>query len=158
MRLPLIVPRCFEAHRADATAPSHFILEDLTDTHALASEWTLPPSAAQCRTIVGSLARLHAAWWEDPRLGVSVRARFDDAARERLMARAAGNFPVFADRLGDELSDERRAFYKKLFAAASRLHARYRDGRNITLTHGDAHVWNCFLPRNGIGDAARWFD
>jgi hypothetical protein len=28
---------------------------------------------------------------------------------------------------------------------------------NITLGHGDAHVWNCFLPRNGSNDV-RWFD
>ena len=57
-----LVPRCFEAHQGDATSPWHVILEDLTETHALATEWPLPPSEAQCRTIVGSLARLHAAW------------------------------------------------------------------------------------------------
>jgi len=57
-----LVPRCFEAHLADATTPWHLVLEDLTETHALATEWPLPPSEAQCRTIVGSLARLHAAW------------------------------------------------------------------------------------------------
>jgi hypothetical protein len=32
-----------------------------------------------------------------------------------------------------------------------------RNARNVTLGHGDAHVWNCFLPRNGSNDA-RWFD
>jgi hypothetical protein len=153
-----LVPRCFGAHRADATNPWHLVLEDLTDTHALATEWPLPPSEAKCRTIVGSLGRLHAAWWEDPRLGVTVGARFNDAAMGRFIGQVAGHFEVFADRLGDELSGERRAFYERLIAAAPRLHERYRDARNITLTHGDAHVWNCFLPWNGIGEAARWFD
>jgi hypothetical protein len=42
-------------------------------------------------------------------------------------------------------------------AAAPQLHKRYRNARNITLGHGDAHVWNCFLPRNGSDDV-RWFD
>jgi hypothetical protein len=69
----------------------------------------------------------------------------------------AGHFNVFADRLGDELSGERRAFYEQLIAAAPRLYKRYRDAKNITLGHGDAHVWNCFLPRHAI-DNARWFD
>lgn len=62
-----------------------------------------------------------------------------------------------SDRLGDELSGDRRAFYERLIAALPRLHERYRDGRNITITHGDAHVWNCFLPRDG-GTDIRWFD
>ena len=152
-----LVPRCFEAHPADATTSLHLILEDLTDTHAPATEWRLPPSAAQCRTIVGSLARLPAAWWEDTRLGVTVGTRFDDAGMDRFIQQVAGHFALFADRLGDELSPERRAFNEALMAAAPQLHKRYRDSKNITLTHGDAHVWNCFLPRNE-SDSVRWFD
>ena len=152
-----LVPRCFEAHHADATTPWYLVLEDLTDTHVLATEWPLPPSEVQGRIIVGSLAKLHAAWWEDPRLGVSVGARLDDVAMDRLIQQVVGHFAVFADRLGDELSAERRAFYERLMAAAPRLHKRYRDATNITLGHGDAHVWNCFLPRNGSDDV-RWFD
>jgi hypothetical protein len=152
-----LVPGCFEAHPGDDATPWYLVLEDLTDSHTQATEWPLPPSDAQCRTIVGSLARLHAVWWDDPRLGVTVGARLDEAAMDRFIEQAVGHFDVFADRLGDELSGERRAFYEELFASAPRLHERYRDARNLTLTHGDAHVWNCFLPRDG-GDDVRWFD
>jgi hypothetical protein len=151
------VPRCFGAHHADATTPWHLVLEDLTETHAVATEWPLPPSEAQCRAIVGSLGRLHAGWWEDPRLGISVGARLDDAATDRFAGRVAKHFEAFTDRLGDELSGERRAFYEKLIAAAPRLYKRYSNATNITIGHGDAHVWNCFLPRNGSDDV-RWFD
>ena len=149
-----LVPRCFEAHHAVAKTPWHLVLEDLTDTHALATEWPLPPSESQCRTIMGSLGRFHAVWWGDPRLGVTVGARLDDAAMDRVIRLVVGHFDVFADRLGDELSGERRAFYEKLIAAAPRLIC---SARNITLGHGDAHAWNCFLPRNGSNDV-RWFD
>jgi hypothetical protein len=152
-----VVPRCFFAHDADATSPWHLILEDLTDTHVVATEWPLPPSEAQCRIIVGALGRLHAAWWEDPLLGVSVGQWLDDAAMERFIKQVVRHFDVFADRLGDELPTERRALYERLIAAAPRLHKRYHDPKNITLGHGDAHVWNCFLPRNGSDDV-RWFD
>jgi ecdysteroid kinase len=152
-----LVPRCFAAHQTDATTPWHLVLEDLTETHAVATEWPLPPSEAQCQTIVGSLGRLHAAWWEDPRLGVTVGTWFDDAAVDRFSQQVIGHFAVFADRLGDELSGERRTFYERLIAAIPQLHKRYRNARNVTLAHGDAHVWNCFLPRNGSDDV-RWFD
>ena len=127
---PGLVPRCFDAHHADATTPWHLVLEDLTDTHALATEWPLPPSEAQCRTIMGSFGRFHAAWWEDPRLGVSVGARLDDAALDRRIQLVAEHFGVFADCLGDELSGEWRAFYERLIAAAPRL---IRTVRSITL-------------------------
>jgi hypothetical protein len=33
-----LVPRCFEAHHADATTPWHLVLEDLTETHAVPTE------------------------------------------------------------------------------------------------------------------------
>jgi hypothetical protein len=152
-----LVPRCFEAHHPDAAAPWHLVLEDLTETHTLASEPPLPPSEGQCRTMVGSIAGFHAAWWEDPRLGVSVGAWPDDAAVDRFIQQMARCFEVFADRLGDAISGEQRAFYEKLIAAARRLPKRYRDAKAFTLKHGDAHVWNCFLPRNGSNDV-RWFD
>jgi len=152
-----LVPLCFEAHPADATTPWHLVLEDLTETHALATEAPLPPSDNQCRTIVGSLARLHAAWWTYPRPGFTIDPRSYDAGMDQFIGQVARHFEVFADRLGDELSGQRRRFYEGLIAAPPLLRERYRDARNLTLTHGDAHMWNCFLPRNGSGDA-RWFD
>jgi len=76
---------------------------------------------------------------------------------DRFIQQVIGHFAVFADRLGDELSGERRTFYERLIAAIPQLHKRYRNARNVTLAHGDAHVWNCFLPRNGSNDV-RWFD
>jgi hypothetical protein len=100
---------------------------------------------------------LHAAWWEDPRLGVTVGTWFDDAAMDRFIQQVIGHFEVFADRLGEDLSGERRTFYERLIAAVPQLHKRYRNTKNITLGHGDAHVWNCFLPRHGSDDV-RWFD
>jgi hypothetical protein len=116
-----LVPRCFEAHHAVAATPWHLVLEDLTETHAVPTEWPLPPSEAQCRSIVGSLARFHAAWWEDPRLGVWVGAWPDDAAVDQFVQQMARHFEVFANRLGDELSGEQRVFYERLIAAERRL-------------------------------------
>ena len=68
---PGVVPRCFDAHLADATTPWHLDLEALTDTHVLATEWPLPPSEDSADDH-RSLGRFHAAWWKDPRLGVTV--------------------------------------------------------------------------------------
>src|SRR5208282_2401058 len=38
-----------------------------------------------------------------------------------------------------------------------RLVKRTLSRRAVTIVHGDAHVWNCFLPRDG-GEDVRLFD
>ena len=154
---PQTVPRCFEAFHDATTEDWHLLLEDLTDTHALATVWPLPPAAEQCERIVGALARFHAAWWDDPRLGRSVATWRDAAASDRLLRDLTACFTRFADRLGDSLPRERRTLYEKLLDAGPRLFDRYHTRRNVTLIHGDAHVWNIFLPRDG-GDDLRLFD
>jgi hypothetical protein len=50
-----LVPLCFEAVDATGTTAWHLLLEDLTDTHFIATEWPLPPTLAQCETILRAL-------------------------------------------------------------------------------------------------------
>ena len=45
---PRLVPRCFEAHWEATTDEWHLLLEDLTDTHVIATIWPLPPTPEQC--------------------------------------------------------------------------------------------------------------
>ena len=60
--------------------------------------------------------------------------------------------------MGDRLPRERRDLYDQLLAAAPRLAARYHSHLNVTIIQGDAHVWNCFLPKDGRDDDVRIFD
>jgi thiamine kinase-like enzyme len=154
---PRLVPRCFEASHDAGTNDWHLLLEDLSDTHVIATVWPLPPTTEQCERIIDTLARFHAAWWDDPRLGVSIGTWRDEAASHRLLADLTAHFARFADRLGDSLPRERRTLYERLLDAVPRLFERYHTRRNVTLIHGDAHVWNIFLPRDG-GDDLRLFD
>lgn len=65
-----LVPRCFEAVWDTDTKAWHLLLEDLTDSHVIATTWPLPPPMDQCETIVHARARFHAEWWDDPRLAL----------------------------------------------------------------------------------------
>jgi hypothetical protein len=152
-----LVPQCFDAKWEAETKDWHLLLEDLTDTHRIATVWPVPPIEAECRAIVSALARVHAAWWDDPRLGVSVGAWIDAETGRQYLERFTGYFKSFRDRLGDRLSVERWALYERFFAAIPRLGVRFRSRRNVTVIHGDAHVWNFFLPREG-SDTVRLFD
>lgn len=152
---PSLVPRCFDARWEVATGVWHVLLEDLTDSHLIATPWPLPPTTAQCEQMVRARARFQAAWWDDPRLGVTVGEWLDVDAYLPRLAEQVGRFVEAA---GDRLSRERHDLYARLIAAAPRLVARYQTHRQLTIVHGDAHVWNCFLPRADGLDDVRLFD
>jgi hypothetical protein len=149
-----VVPRCFEAHWDAATGAWHLLLEDLADTHAVATEWPLPPARAQCEAILTAHARLHAAWWNDPRFGITVGTWL---AIDKYQQRVERDYAAFADQLGDILSAERRELYSRFVDAIPRLYERYQTHRDVTIVQGDSHHWNCFLPRDG-GNDVRLFD
>jgi hypothetical protein len=153
-----LVPRCFDASWNADTQAWHLLLEDLSDSHIIASTWPLPPTVEQCKTIVRARARFHAAWWDDPRLGTTVGTWSDTDATDRYLQRLAEQVKRFGDQIGDRLPVERRELYHRLLVAAPRLVERYHSHRNITIIQGDAHVGNCFLPRDGQSDDVRIFD
>ena len=153
----VVAPRCFEAFYDVDTRDGYLLLEDLTDSHVIATAWPLPPTMEQCERILQARARFHAAWWDDPRLGASVGTWTDVDATDRDLQAFAERFARFTDRMGDRLTRERRDLFERLLDAAPRLLARYHSHRNVTIVHGDAHVWNTFLPREGGGDV-RLFD
>lgn len=109
-----VVPRCFDAHWPPDTGAWHLLLEDLTDTHSIPTEWPLPPTLEQCRTILTAHPRLHAAWWDDPRLGVSVGTWLNIGEYQQRVER---QYAAMADRLGDNLSPERRDLCRRFLDA-----------------------------------------
>jgi hypothetical protein len=154
----VVVPRCFEAHWDADTKAWHILLEDLSESHVIATQWPLPPTLGQCASIMRAHARFHAAWWDDPRLGVTVGSPLTPEAVNRNLQGLAEKFARFADRIGDGLPRERHALFERLLDAGPRLAARYLAGGNLTLLQGDSHVWNCFLPRDAASDDVRLFD
>ncbi len=151
---PPATPRCFEAESDAASGAWHLLLEDLSGTHRIATEWPLPPSEEECACIVEARARFQAALWDDARLGETIGARFDQAA---YLQRLGDALARFFERFGTQLPAERRQLYERLLAAPPRLFARQGERRHLTVLHGDAHAWNCFLPRDGGADL-RFFD
>jgi hypothetical protein len=155
---PGLLPRCFDAEAAPDGATWHLLLEDLTDTHFIATQWPLPPTIAQTETIMHCRARFQAAWWDHPRLGDDVGHHPSNDEIDEWLMWITKQYEGFADALGERLSPRRRALYEKLFAEAPRLMQRIRGRRHMTLVQGDAHVWNCFLPKDVGTETPRLFD
>ena len=155
---PGLLPRCYEAV-AEPAGHWHVMLEDLTASYETLPDWPVPPPTTRWNAVVAAHARFHAFWWDHARLGVSVGAFADDAgALERHLASFPKEVATFADRLGDRLSAERRRIYERLVDAAPRLSARYRSHRDMTIIHGDAHVWNALVSRDAALNDVRLID
>lgn len=155
---PGLVPRCFDGHYHEESLAWHLLLEDLTDSHDVATQWPLPPSREQAMAIVTTLAGWHAAWWDHASLGETVGSWISTEDTAKLMETFAGHYDRFADLLGDRLSEERRILYRRFIEQSARLFGRYHSRRHVTITHGDAHTWNFLLPRAGTADTVRIFD
>ena len=50
-----------DAGQLPRTKVWYLVLEDVTDSHRVATEWPLPPTETPCRAIVAVLALFHAA-------------------------------------------------------------------------------------------------
>src|SRR5262249_26467167 len=120
--------------------------------------WPVPPTLAECETIVRALARFHAAWWDDPRLGVTIGKWVEPAETEAFRPRMTEVIARFVEALGDRLPAQRRILYERLIDRLVPPAARYHSRRNMTIVHGDAHVWNWFLPKAGVVNTPRLFD
>ena len=153
-----LLPRCFEAVDS-ADRGWHLLLEDLSATHEVVSEWPVPPTAEQCDRIIGAHARFHAFWWDHPDLGRSVGTFLDGAGLDGFLTRFSEQLAAFVDKLGERMTAEQRRVYERLAAGAPRLYdERIRPHRNLTLLHGDAHVWNALYPRDGRSNDVRLID
>lgn len=153
-----LVPRCFEAVEATDLSAWHLLLEDLTDSHFIATEWPLPPTLLQCESIVQALARFHAIWWDSPLLGGSVGLWRDADAFDRDLRIFAEKFALFTDRFGELVPHDRHELYHRLLEQAPRLLVRHHSRRHLTIIHGDAHSWNFFLPVQSKTENVRLID
>ena len=153
-----LLPRCYDATFLDEGPVFRLLFEDLSNTHDVVSPWPLPPTFEQCEQIVQTYARFHAFWWDHRELGTSVGRFVTLEELRNFLGEYQRRFTLFADTLGDRLSPERRRRYERAIDAGERLLERRRSNRNLTIVHGDAHVWNLLYPREGTPDSIRLID
>lgn len=156
-------PRCFEAAFEPATGDSHLLLQDVSETHvAPISRSELlsgrgMPTDLQLQGIMTSLARFHARWWQDSRIGRSepflIRTWYCDEA----------SFQAHVRRREQELGTLNEAgavpqpilkLYGDILRRLPRLWSRYlaeriATRRALTVSHGDCYLTQWLCPREG---------
>ena len=143
---PSSIP-CNSAVYSSEEAACHLLLDDVAQTH-FQTEHPLPPSDDQCERAINRLAQFHAFWWDHPRLGKDIGDFPTRDERKKGYSDAQKHTHDFMDFLGDRLSTARRDVYDAVLEALPHLSERQQQMKNITLVHGDAHLWNFVFPRD----------
>lgn len=136
-------PRCYDAAFDAGAGSYHLLLEDLSGTHNHVSN-PLPPPLSVCEQIVECLARFHAAWWNDPRMGTAFGKPYVEERWTQRGARIQRHVDKFLERLGDRLSASRRDILLEFSSVFSCL-LKQQGAGPLTITHGDAHYQNFML-------------
>ena len=155
LALPLV--RYFDAAYSEETGAAHLLLDDLSVTHTNPPP-PLPPGRPQAESMIDALARFHAFWWEHTGLGNEVGEKWEEATIAKSMRDLEENFKRFSDMVGELISGDRKRLYERFLTAWPRVARRLVDSPNLTLIHGDAHAWNCLLPKDAARDTAYLID
>jgi len=156
--LEIEAPRVYASWFDERSGSFQIAMEDLRERGAEFPNATGSRSLAQIRSLIDSLARLHATFWASP--------RFAGELAWVPGTRRGGMFPVF-DAIGFDLirdqvrrsADKRELIaplgrsLESLWAAMWRVQAEF-EGDPATLCHGDAHVGNTYL----LGERAGLLD
>ena len=86
-------PRCYDADSSSGSF--HLLLEDLSETHVILTDWPVPPTVEACERIVDTWAMFHGFWWRT-RAGRDVGTFFDTAALAQITADYRGRYERFA--------------------------------------------------------------
>jgi len=153
------IPTCYDAAFSEETGLSHIILENLSHTHEEIFKYIpIHPSKRQCEIAIDCLAELHARWWDDQKLREHSKHSFvlytfkENSFNEKdifsWFKNQKRNLLVFLELLGDRISDNRIELFKTIFSLYPQLAYERIKKKNITVIHGDAHLWNFYYPKD----------
>lgn len=165
---PLPLLPCYEASYDPDTGASRLLLADLSASHAPAATTAqlmageVLPQRHTLRRLLRALARFHAHWWNDPRLGsddapFELHPWFGTAAQfDATVLRWRREWRQFRRSAGAGLPADWIARYEKALDRLPQLWERalarrVEERRCLTLAHGSAYFSRFLIPRAGRG-------
>jgi hypothetical protein len=134
----------------ESDAVQWLLLEDLRESHAC-PPWPEHPPDHDLQAAVAVLARLHAHWWQRPGVAITLGTSHTEASLRTMVGAISAQLPAFVEHLGDDLAADDREVLERVFNSPLGPWLRIAEPRDLTLIHGDAHVWNFLFQRTGPG-------
>ncbi|MBN1647303.1 MAG: phosphotransferase [Spirochaetales bacterium] len=145
-----IIPACYFAGHCPETGYYTIVMENLFLTHGVAENPETMDFEQHCHYI-SCLADLHAAWWDHPGLEKEVGNKRTEEDLNRRTLKMKEISDKFMDKHAALLDPDCIVIFREheaLFPAAT---VRSLEGKNLSLLHGDPHIWNFMYPKNDSG-------
>ncbi|MHA1727859.1 MAG: oxidoreductase family protein [Promethearchaeota archaeon] len=152
----LPIPKCYDATFSEKSGRSQIILEDLSKTHTTLKNWPIPPSNKRCFKAVESIARIHGFWWvwldKNKEKNKNLMINLEKSEFFGWFEEQNKNLKYVLDSLGERISLKRQKLYKNVYSRFPEIlwqrvsQQNKRGKKNLTIVHGDAHLWNFFYP------------
>ena len=160
-KLEIEAPRAYATFFDEQTGTFEILLEDLRERGAVFPNATMSASLGQLRSLIGSLARLHARNWDD---GAALRGELAWLPTTRHGGMSAVFDAIGLDLIRDQLrrSPDKRELIAVLDAPIEQL---WRDMWRVqaafeedppTVCHGDAHIGNTYLLADDRAGLLDW--
>ena len=155
-RLPINIPKAYFA-ALEGGVQGVVLMEDLLARNASFGNATKPLTLDQQAQTLTMLARLHAEWWESPRLHELESFSVKWAAADRVVMRMLES-AYFESCLKNGRGSEIVGPYRDPSRVTEGLRAQWRKGEDIPqcFSHGDAHLGNMFFERDGAPGFLDW--
>ncbi|MFM7225363.1 MAG: hypothetical protein ACKO1Y_08055 [Actinomycetota bacterium] len=155
-RVTIAHPACFHAEHDPLTQDSVLLLEDVSARGTLLDSVVGIP-VAEAGPMVRTLARHHAAFWDDPSLAeVPFLLRLADEPYPSAVAFAFdAAWPTTLEYLGDHITPAARAFGDAYPGRIAALYEKLCAGPHV-LAHADWRLDNLFLAPDGEVIAIDW--
>jgi hypothetical protein len=138
---------CYHVAYNSPRQQSSFLLADIDQSHTRL-EFPMPPTQPQSFSMVDSLSRVHAHWWEHPWLGGQLGDSWDETRIQRLIQRGNRNGLAFLKFAGDRLVPRDREALEQIAAKWPQDRVDHLiERKRWTLVHGDAHPGNFRIPK-----------
>jgi hypothetical protein len=149
-RTPIKHPRCLYAAHDTETQDMVLLLEDAS-THGACLDQIVGCTLTEARPAITTLARLHAAFWDDDQLAsLPFLLKLEDDPYPGAVTIAYDmSWPVVQELFADSIDPHVREFGDRYGPMIPGIFAKLCDGP-LTLSHGDWRVDNLFFARDDV--------
>ncbi len=149
----LPIPTCYYAYLSDEPIDNLIILNNLLKTYSLTQlnfERHFLTHMDKIKKAIDTLAAIHAFWWEHPKLEeITGTPQINKKLVIASFKAIEEYLPQFLELSSNRISRERIELYSKCYSLYPEvLWNRFSKKKNLTLTHGDAHPWQFYYPKN----------
>ncbi len=143
--IDLPVPNCYDAYSSEEVGEFFIILEDLSDNYSAVSDSDLMNENIWF-CCAESLAKFHAAFWNDPQLIKDEKSVMSEQKTESKIRSSREYLNRFLKEFQDTFDEKTIRIFEHALEINNTLIREPTERSHITVCNGDSHIYNFMVP------------